>query len=54
MLIASKSRSTIDKLKNQLFADFEMKYLGETKKILSMKIVKDREDIVGLTQKQYL
>jgi len=37
MLIAFKSRSVIDKLKNLSF-EFEMKDLGEAKKMLGMKI----------------
>jgi len=36
MLIASKSRSIIDKLKKDLSSEFEMKDLGETKKVLGM------------------
>ena len=38
MLIASKSRSAIDTLKNDLSSEFEMKDLGEVKKVLGMKI----------------
>ena len=38
MFIASKSRSAIDKLKKDLSSEFEMKDLGEAKKVLSMKI----------------
>jgi len=41
MLIASKNRSSIDKLKVQLSLEFEMKNLGEAKKILDMKIDRD-------------
>jgi len=33
MLISSKSRSTIDKLKKDLSSEFEMKDLGEAKKV---------------------
>jgi len=36
MIIASKSRSTIDKLKKDLSSKFEMKDLGEAKKVLGM------------------
>ena len=43
LLIASKSRSLIDKLKKQLSFEFEMKDLGEAKNVLGMKIEKDRE-----------
>jgi len=38
MLIASKSRFTIDKLKKDLSSEFEMKDLGEAKKVLGMEI----------------
>ena len=41
MLIISKSRSAIDKLKKNLFSEFEMKDLGEAKKVLGMKIDRD-------------
>ena len=37
MLIASKSRSAIDKLKKELSSEFEMKDLGEAKKVLGME-----------------
>jgi len=55
MLIASKSRSTIDKLKKGLSFEFEMKDLGEAKKVLGMEIERDRRsNNVSLTQKEYL
>ena len=55
MLIALKSRSTINKLKSQLSSEFEMKNLGETKRVLGMGIERDRKsDKVCLTQKEYL
>jgi len=38
MLIASRSRSLIDKLKKDLSSKFEMKDLGEVKKVLDMEI----------------
>jgi len=38
MLIISKSRSTIDKLKKDLSSEFEMKDLREAKKVLGMEI----------------
>jgi len=41
MLIASKSRSTIDKLKKQLSSEFEMKDLEEANKVLDMEIERD-------------
>ncbi|GFY82365.1 hypothetical protein Acr_02g0006050 [Actinidia rufa] len=42
MLIASKSKVEIDKLKAQLSQEFEMKNLGEAKKIMGMEIKRDR------------
>ena len=42
MLIASKNRSSIDKLNFQLSSDFEIKDLREAKRILSMEIERDR------------
>ena len=42
MLIASKDRGEIRRIEAQLSKEFEMKDLGETKKILEMKILKDR------------
>jgi len=53
MLIAFKSRSAIDKLKD-LSSIFEMKDLGETK-VLGMEIERDRKGgKVSLTQNGYL
>ena len=50
MLIAFKSRSTIDKLKKDLPSEFGMKDLDEAKKALGMKIERDRKgDKVSLT-----
>jgi len=43
MLIAAKSQVEIDRLKAQLSKKFEMKDLGEAKKILGMEINKDKE-----------
>ncbi|KAE8673094.1 hypothetical protein F3Y22_tig00111812pilonHSYRG00176 [Hibiscus syriacus] len=55
MLIASKSQKEIDKLKAQLNQEFEMKDLGEAKKILGMEIRRNRQrGKLCLTQKQYL
>ena len=55
MLIASKSQNEIDKLKAQLNQEFEMKDLGEAKKILGMEISRDRpRGKLCLNQKQYL
>jgi len=38
MLIASKSRSAIDKLKKDLSSEFEINDLGEARKVLGMEI----------------
>ena len=38
MLIASKNKSAIDKLKKDLSSEFEMKDVGEAKKVLGMEI----------------
>ena len=55
MLITSKNRSSIDKLKVQLSSEFEMKDLGEAKRIVGMKIKRDRvKGRVSLSQKAYL
>jgi len=54
MLIASKSRSAIDKMKDLSFK-FEMKDLGKAKKMLDMEIEWDqKDDKVSLAQKRYL
>jgi len=54
MLIASKSRSAIDKLKKDLSSGFEMKDLSKATKVLSMEIERDRRSSkVSLTQKGY-
>jgi len=41
MLIASKGKSLISKLKSQLSREFEIKDLGAIKKIVGMKIQRD-------------
>jgi len=52
MLIASRSKSVIYKLKKDLSFEFEMNDLGEAKKVLSMEIKWDRKSgKVCLTQK---
>ena len=52
MLIASKSRWAIDKLKKQLSSEFKMKDLGEAKKVFNMKIERDRDNgKISLSQK---
>ena len=51
MLITSRSRLTIDKLKD-LYSEFEMKDIGEAKKILGIEIERDQKSgKVCLTQK---
>ena len=55
MLIASRNQEEICRLKAQLSKEFEMKDLGEAKKILGMEIARDRQrGTLCLTQKQYL
>ncbi|KAM2793311.1 hypothetical protein PS2_004857 [Malus domestica] len=55
LLIASKNVEEIEKLKKQMKNEFEMKDLGEAKKILGMEITRDREKgLVCLNQRQYL
>jgi len=54
MLIASKSRSAVDKLKDLSF-EFEIKDPDEAKKMLGMEIERDHKGgKVSLTQKGYL
>ncbi|KAG9458815.1 hypothetical protein H6P81_003323 [Aristolochia fimbriata] len=55
MLIAAKSEVEIDRLKAQFNKEFEMKDLGEAKKILGMEISRNRErGKLWISQKQYL
>ena len=51
MPIASKRRSAINKLKNDLSSEFKIKDLGEAKKMLGMEIKRDWKSGVSLTQK---
>jgi len=54
-LIASKSRSAIDRLNKDLSFEIKMKDLGEVKKVLGMEIERDwKSGKVSLTQKGYL
>jgi len=49
ILIAFKSRSAINNLKKQFSSQFEIKDLGEAKKVLGMEIERDRtSDMVCL------
>ncbi|KAH9666498.1 hypothetical protein KPL70_020662 [Citrus sinensis] len=55
MLIASKNRDEIKRLKKQLASEFEMKDLGDAQRILVMEIRRDKKnESVWLTQKSYL
>ena len=55
MLIAANSIGEIDKLKTRLNKEFEMKDLGDAKKILGMEITRDRDQgVVYLSQRHYL
>ena len=55
MLIASRSHTEIEKLKTQLNREFEMKDLGEAKKILDMEVTRDKKLVrLCLSQKEYL
>ena len=55
MLIASRNQGEICRFKAQLSKEFEMKDLGELKKILGMEIARDRQrGTLCLTQNRYL
>lgn len=55
MLTAAVCNSEIEKLKCRLSTEFEMKNLGDAKKILGMEIRRDRmNEKVCLSQKAYL
>jgi len=55
MLIASKNRFAINKLKKDLSFKFEMKDLAEEKKVLSMEIKRNwKGGKISLIQKGYL
>ena len=55
MLIASQSTQEIQLLKKKLRAEFEMKELGEARKILGMEISRDKQHRkLYLSQKSYL
>lgn len=55
MLKAAKSKSDIQKLKDLLSAEFDMKDLGAAKKILGMEIHREREKKkLFLSQKSYI
>jgi len=55
ILIASRNKTQIQKLKGKLKRKFDMKDLGEGKKILSMKITRDRGSCrLWLTQENHV
>ena len=55
MLIAAKSMKEITTLKKQLSSEFEMNDLGPTKKILGMKISRDRKPrLLFFCQENYI
>ncbi|KAG8471995.1 hypothetical protein CXB51_036506 [Gossypium anomalum] len=55
MLIASKNKGEIRKVKSQLSEEFEMKDLGAAKKILGMETLRDRKaSKLYLSQKEYI
>lgn len=55
MLLACKDMLQIDLLKEQLKKEFEMKDLGDAKKILGMEIIRDRgKEKLIISQKGYL
>ncbi|KAH9662167.1 hypothetical protein KPL70_024758 [Citrus sinensis] len=55
MLIASKYKSEIERLKNLLNAEFEMKDLGNAKRILGMDIIRNRSaGTLFLSQEKYI
>jgi ATP-binding cassette subfamily B (MDR/TAP) protein 1 len=55
ILIVAKSKKDITTLKAQLSTEFEMKDLGATKKILGMKIIRDRKSgLLFLNQHDYI
>jgi len=55
ILIAAKNKTHVQKLKAQLKKKFDMKDLGEAKKILPMEITQDRSsDRFWLSQENYV
>jgi len=55
MLIASQNKDQIQKLKESLNREFEMKDLGPARKILGMEITRDREQgTLELSQSEYV
>ena len=55
MLIAGSSKAEINRLKQQLAENFEMKDLGPAKQILGMRILRNKsEGILKLSQEKYI
>src|SRR3954462_11501850 len=55
MLIAARSKAQVQKVKAQLKREFDMKDLGEARKILGMEITRDRSaDALWLSQKNHI
>ena len=55
MLIAVRNKTHVQKFKAQLKKEFDMKDLGETKKILGMEITRDRgSGRLWLSQENYV
>ena len=54
ILLVGKEKFEIDMLKRQLHSEFEMKDLGEAKKILGIEIKRKRPGRITLSQQQYL
>ena len=55
MLVATKNKSDVARLKELLSSEFDMKDLGPAKKILGMEIYRDRaRGKLFLTQKSYI
>ena len=55
MLIAMRNKTHVQKLKSQLKKEFNMKNLGEAKKILGMEITRDRSSgRLWLSQENYV
>ena len=55
ILIASNSKSEVEKLKSELSREFEMKDLGAAKSILGIEIKRDKKrKLLNLSQELYL
>uniref|UniRef100_A0A803N377 Reverse transcriptase Ty1/copia-type domain-containing protein n=1 Tax=Chenopodium quinoa TaxID=63459 RepID=A0A803N377_CHEQI len=55
MLVACKNMIEVNNLKRLLSSEFDMKDLGEAKKILGIEIIRDRSaDVLYLSQRRYI